>query len=406
MADNDTDYAYSLGTIGDPPSFNLLIEITATEYEDLANSIRAVAGLETPFIYKLVERNFLGMEEIYQFVGITISLGRQFTQPDHRQLAEALMSSTVNWLASMRLFLDHTETALKRRFGKSSPEVNRFKLATNSAYDEKVGYRFSYQFRNYVQHCGLPFSTIRVGKPDKAARTRARQSVELLLDRDTLLREYDEWRHVKRDLEAMPSKFPLLPLASEAMEGLRDIYRELLDIRLSEALSDIQTLVRALDRVEATGDSGHPALFRYRGDFSGPSEITPTILRPEAIRQLAEVADGSVTRDSLFMTEVQQPPRFDPATVRQRFHRDNRGVQVLSTWLAEKGASPGFVDSINTIISEDQSIEPLVTGLIQVSVLFAHMAAASLGATTEGFVAGLLDVYGQFDQPTDGDEPT
>jgi hypothetical protein len=60
---------------------------------------------------------------------------------------------------------------------------------------------------------------------------------------------------------------------------------------------------------------------------------------------------------------------------------------------------------VNVIITEDQSIEPLITGLIRVSTLLAHMTATALGTTAEGLVAGILDVYGQFDKPADG-EPT
>jgi hypothetical protein len=218
---------------------------------------------------------------------------------------------------------------------------------------------------------------------------------------------YDGWGPVKRDLEAMPPHFPLLPLVSEAMEGLRDVYRELLDIRLSEALRRCMVLERALTRIEDTGASGHPAVFRYRGEFwREPSQFTPTILPAEAIRQLAGVAHGSATWESLWKeSEERPPPMFDPATVRERFHRDNRGVQVLSTWLAEKGGTPAFFDAVNTIIAEDQGTEPLITGLINVSALLVHMTAAAIGATAEGLVAGLLDVYGQFDSPADG-EPT
>lgn len=95
-----------------------------------------------------------------------------------------------------------------------------------------------------------------------------------------------------------------------------------------------------------------------------------------------------------------RPP---PVTIRERFHRDNRGVQVLSAWLAEKGGSPAFFRMVNQIITEDQNIEPLITGLINVSALLAHMTAGALGASAEGLIAGLLDIYGEFDRPDTSD---
>jgi len=405
MNDAAQPYSFSLGTYREPSTFNLGIDITEAEYEAITHAFAAVAGLQASFDYKLVERNFVDLENIHQFVTITMSLGRQFETADRRQLGEALMGSTVNWLTSTRLFLDHTETDLKRRFGKDSPEVQRFKTATASAFDTKAGYRFSYKFRNYVQHCGLPLSQIDISPPDPGTPTRAVQSVALLVNKDELLSSYKEWGIVKRDLEAMPPRFPLLPLLSEAMEGLRDIYRELLEIRLSEALNHSRVLEQALARIEDRDTEGHPAVFRYRGELSqGLSDFTPTILHVESIRRLVSVAHGSAPRESLFKKREERPPMiFDPATVREQFHRDNRGVQVLSAWLAEKGGTPAFTKTVNAIIAEDQGTEPLVIGLINVSALLAHMTAGALGVTAQGLVAGLLDVYGQFDQPADGE---
>ncbi len=405
MSDTAQPYSFSLGAYDEPPSVKLLVDITASEYEAIVEALSTIAMLSTSFDYKLVERNFVDLESLHQFVTITMSLGRQFATPDHRQLGEAVMGSVVNWLTSMRLFLDHTETDLKRRFGKTSEEAQRFKTATSLAFDTNLGYRFLYRFRNYVQHCGLPLSHIDVSRPDPGSGTRAKQSVTLLLDRDALLTSYKEWGIVKSDLEAMSPRFPLLPLVAEAMEGLRNVYRELLDIRLSDALNHCMVLERALGRIEDTGASGHPAVFRYKGDFRrGNTQISPTILPAEAIRQLAGVAHGSATRESLWKEpEERPPPMFDPATIRERFHRDNRGVQVLSTWLAEKSGTPAFLEAVNTIIAEDRSFEPLITGLVNVSALLAHMTAAAIGATAEGLVGGLLDMYGQFDRPADGE---
>ena len=225
------------------------------------------------------------------------------------------------------------------------------------------------------------------------------------MHRDELLSSYKEWGIVKRDLEAMPPRFALLSLLSEAMEGLRDVYRELLDIRLSEAFSQSTVLEQALARIEDRNTEGHPAVFRYRGDLSqGLSDFTPKILHAESIRRLLSVARGLAPRESLFKQHEERPPMiFDPATVREQFHRDNRGVQVLSAWLVEKGATPAFINTVNTIIAEDEGTRPLIIGLINVSALLAHMTAGALGVTAQGLVAGLLDVHGQFDQPADGE---
>src|SRR6476646_1442100 len=98
-------------------------------------------------------------------------------------LVESVMTATVNWLSAMRMFLDHQETDLTRRFGKLSPEFVAFKTATSAAYDSEVGYRFAYQLRNYVQHCGLPLGHVDVRR---SGNPLMKKTATLLLNRQVL----------------------------------------------------------------------------------------------------------------------------------------------------------------------------------------------------------------------------
>lgn len=395
---------YSLGVIGTPTRFDLMDEISADEYERLSEAIAAISRLSAGFHYKLVERNYLDLESIHQFVTITLSLGREFATPDHRQLSEALMTSVVNWLTAMRLFLDHEETDLKRRFGKDSQQVALFKSATAAAYDGHLGYRFAYRFRNFVQHCGLPLSRIEIG-PVTQSGTRAKQAVDLVLDRDELLSAYGEWGPVRADLQVMPATFGLLPLAAEAMDGIRDVHRSCTEHDIDEALQHCEDIVVAVERIESQAADGNPALFRYSEDAHGGLHLNPTMIPVDAGRKLDAVRSGAASRETLWAEPMEhRPAAFDPATIRERFHRDSRGVQVLTAWLAEKGGTPAFFRAVNRIIVEDRNIEPLITGLINVSALLAHMTAGALGTSAEGLVAGLLDIYGEFDRPV-SDEP-
>jgi hypothetical protein len=62
----------------------------------------------------------------------------------------------LNFLSSVRTFLDHSELHLKRRYGKDSQQVKRYEEICSQQYDGEFSYRFVYQLRNYVQHCGMP----------------------------------------------------------------------------------------------------------------------------------------------------------------------------------------------------------------------------------------------------------
>jgi hypothetical protein len=393
----------SLGVVGIPTGFHLLEDISAHEYEHLVDAIREITRLDAGFHSKLVERNYVELESIHQFVTITLSLGRDFATPDRTQLGEALMTSIVNWLTAMRLFLDHEETDLKRRFGKNSPQVRQFKSATAAAFDDRLGYRFSYRFRNFVQHCGRPLSRIETRRVVNGS-TRARQTVDLVLDRDFLLRVYDGRGPVKADLTAMPPTFGLLPLAAEAMEGLRDVHRVCTELNLDEALDHSATVLAALERIEMHQAIGHPAIFRYDGDFRDKANVSLVMIPAAGARKLAPVRSGAESRESIWSEPAERHPLlFDPATIRERFHRDSRGVQVLSAWLAEQGGSPAFFKVVNQILADDQSLEPLITGLINVSAILAHMTASAIGTSAEALVAGLLDIYGEFESPDPDD---
>lgn len=392
------DFGYSLGTL-DYPNFNLLVDISAEEYESIENALASVVRLKTPFAYKLVERNFLDFKSVLQFATITISLGRKFTTSDHRMLGEAVIASTVNWLTAARLFLDHAETDLKRRFGKTSAEAVTFQKATSTAFDGSVGYRFCSKFRNYVQHCGLPYSHIEVTAVDADAPPGAVQSAAFVLDRDELLEEYDEWGRVRHDLLGMPKSFSLLPLADDAMKALRKIYRILLDRKIDEALERCGVVTDALATIEATGQVGLPAIYQYQYDLE---RVTHQLFEVDLIRRVSRVAQGHEPRESLFSRPEVQRLKLDPATIKERFHRDNRGVQVLSTWLVEQGGTPRFFGVVNNILREDGSMEPLITGLINVCALLAHMTSGALGTTAEGLVAGLLNEYSGYGSLEDG----
>lgn len=55
-------------------------------------------------------------------------------------------------LFEFKTFLDHTESLLKKTFGKNSDAATAFTQGTNAAYDQNPEYAFVYQLRNSMQH--------------------------------------------------------------------------------------------------------------------------------------------------------------------------------------------------------------------------------------------------------------
>ncbi|MEV5718676.1 hypothetical protein AB0L41_32720 [Amycolatopsis mediterranei] len=393
------DDQYSLGGISGTSNFNFAIDLTLDEFERIVTALGAVSELQAPFHYQLIERNFVDVQSVHQFVAITLSLGRRFASPDRKQVAGSVMTSIVNWLTSMRLFLDHEETDLKRKFGKESSMIERFKKATSRAFDDQIGYRFATKLRNYVQHCGLPLSRLEVSR--RPGNVLPLQIARLLVDRDKLLADYNEWgQFVTRDLRSMSSTFELLPLLEGAMTGIRGVYRECAYIRLDHALTYVPTFRFILQKVEKIKSCEQVALFRYRIVDDGGMRISPQLVPVDVIRTLVTMVSEGKPRDSLWPAPGPEvKPSFDPSVVRERFHRDNRGVQAVAAFLHEGGGTPAFMSAIRQMIADDRDVEPLISGLINVSALLVAIAGATLGTSAEGLVGGLLDEYSSVDLP-------
>jgi hypothetical protein len=298
----EPEYLYNLGTMVPPATINMHQELTKAEWTQLNEAAGAIEQLAAPFHYRLVELNFKQLQNLHQYVSITISLGKEFATANRQKLVESVMGATVNWLTAMRMFLDHEETQLKRKYGESSSEFATFKEATRQAYDGVVGYRFAYEFRNYVQHCGLPLNHLVITAP-AVPQTHLKQDTKLLLDRDNLLAEFNNWKRVKTDLQAMDPRFEMLPLLEGAMSGIRAINRACTQIDLDKALASAPVLASALNRLN--GLTGEPMLFRYRGTLHSKREVTDDLLKLHD-RQVTGLLDRLLRR--LFQARGQPWP--------------------------------------------------------------------------------------------------
>jgi hypothetical protein len=195
----------------------------------------------------------------------------------------------------------------------------------------------------------------------------------------------------------MEPQFELLPLLDAAMSGIRAINRACVEIDLDRALASVPILAAALDHLDRV--EGEPMLFWFQRGSEG-TEVIPRPLHASSVRQLQMVYEGRARRESLWKISEPVPPPLplDPAVVRGQFHRHNRGVQLISAWLQEGGGGTArFVDLVNRLISEDQSIEPVLTGLINTTALLAYMTAGALGTNVEALISGILDLYSQID---------
>lgn len=69
--------------------------------------------------------------------------------------------------------------------------------------------------------------------------------------------------------------------------------------------------------------------------------------------------------------------------------RTERAVHVVSVWAEEGGGTPRFFETVNDILQQDGKVEPLLTGLINLSSMLVSMVSTLLGRTPQVILGGL-----------------
>lgn len=160
----------------------------------------------------------------------------------------------LNLLASVRMFLDHTEYSLKGKYGKTSKEFNDFKKMCSYKYDTNFSYRFLYRLRNFAQHCGMPVGRIQFSsskdreegfKSYEVEYTNlnllSKHTLSIFFDRNKLLESFNGWgKNVKQELESMGQDIEVTQHIRSFVSNLSEIHCSLINrvIKGTKASSD------------------------------------------------------------------------------------------------------------------------------------------------------------------------
>lgn len=172
-----------------------------------------------------------------------------------RQVDINLTRVLLNYLSSVRTYLDHTETALKRRHGADSREATRFKKRCSAAFDGAFAYRFVCKLRNFAQHCGIPISHIVItSSMAKAAE------LQVFTSREHLLTGFD-WRpqSLQAEIRALPSEVRIEPYLAEAFFLVKQIFEATASDQLPHVQPLAQVVLETAGMIDYTG--AHPCIF-------------------------------------------------------------------------------------------------------------------------------------------------
>jgi len=178
----------------------------------------------------------------------------------------------LNYLCSVRTFLDHNETDISRSRGE--PELKYFKDICANHYDNSFAYRFLYKLRNYVQHCGMPVGNLIIeSEKDSKSKSGKKVIVSLVLDRDKLLSRFDGWNaQLKKELSALPPYFDVAPLLEEMMFRLGDIYFSLTEMLFPSVKSKAELIIQLVEEISV--NECRVVIFDYVENTETSSQLT------------------------------------------------------------------------------------------------------------------------------------
>jgi hypothetical protein len=179
----------------------------------------------------------------------------------------------LNLLSSVRSFLDHTETKLKRKYGVESDRYKSFKDVCKKMYDTSFSYRFLSKLRNYSQHCKMPLGGISLSsKEDPPYSGNIRYSFQTYFVRDELL-TYDSWGKIAKEIAQLPPKIDIIPHFVQMMDCLKKINVVLITDDLPELFRSAEFIEQLIS--PAQGKEGIPCILKFsdiRRDVNGKVE--------------------------------------------------------------------------------------------------------------------------------------
>ncbi len=209
-----------IGSVEDG-KISLISEITDDQYREYKKAtMQLMAFVRSQSTFRMVEFNY---EEFHLLLTrISAESCRQvFSWDIVETMSLHINRVMLNFLGMVRVYLDHTETRIKRSYGEDHAKL--FKAATSREYDGLFAYRFLYKLRNYAQHCGMPVGRWRHNSALSKQGPGVVDTTQFLFVKSALLEDYRDWGTVTKDLESQPKEFDVVPLVDDLMGALRRI---------------------------------------------------------------------------------------------------------------------------------------------------------------------------------------
>lgn len=214
-------------------NYNFLDSISEDTYIEFKKAIAEIEEIRANRnLFKIVENNYAELNNLVNSSFDNLLNNSQTISESNREVGSFiylhLNRHLLNFLSSIRTYIDHAETNFKKKYGKESFEFLELKKFLSSFYDKSFAYRFLYKLRNYAQHCGLPIEAIHYKINSDKDLNRVVSRLKIEFQRDQLLTKYDSWgKTIKEELTELPETFEAIPLFSEMIHNITEISKQI-----------------------------------------------------------------------------------------------------------------------------------------------------------------------------------
>lgn len=128
------------------------------------------------------------------------------------------------FLFEFKTYLDHTQTMLSHTYGKKSQALTLFKNGTHDAYDNSPEYAFTYQLRNYSQHCENVVHSVGGNQYDVGVKPTS--------DSAKLLSDFKDWKDPEKQFICQRSAIDLLETFKKTYNALSYVHTPVIQYML------------------------------------------------------------------------------------------------------------------------------------------------------------------------------
>ena len=216
----DGPYFLAYNAFGKP----FRLPISQQRFEELSrawSNLKHIAHVEEE--WDAVVQNYVELEKTLLEAALSDMV---VSDKDYFSFQEARLKFAVrlsNLLAACRAYLDHTPHHLGQ-IAPSRPYADEFKALTHTQYDERFGYRFMEQLRDFAQHRGLPVhgTSYHSAWVEGGDGGMLSHSVSTHINLDTLRKDKKFKRSVIKDMAE--NKLHSEPLVRDYLEGLSAVH--------------------------------------------------------------------------------------------------------------------------------------------------------------------------------------